>query len=64
MLACGTMNANIITIERIETLAVLLENASERLAEIAYNAHESITTPDEAADEINEIMRNLNAANS
>ena len=58
------MNADTITTDRIETLAELMRLAWERISAIAQEAREGDITTDEAAAEINEIIANINAANS
>lgn len=57
------MTSNTITTERIETLAEILRMAWERVADIRQESIKGETQRDEAAAEINEIVKNINAAN-
>ena len=60
----NTMTANTITIERIESLHIIVQQAEavimQNLAEIQFGQ----VTPEDAAADINEAIQNIIAANS
>jgi hypothetical protein len=57
------MTADTITTERIATLSEVLCMAAYRVADILQESKDGDTTPADAAAEINEMIRNINAAN-
>jgi hypothetical protein len=57
------MSADTITMERLESLAIIARLAADAIEGIRLQTRDGKITPEEAAAEINEILANLNAAN-
>jgi len=58
------MTAETITAERVQTLAIILKLAAAGIADLLADIHTGEVSPEDAAAQIAETIRNINSAAS
>jgi hypothetical protein len=56
------MTAETITAERVQTLAIVIKLAAAGIADLLADIHTGEVSPEDAAAQIKETIRNINAA--